>query len=246
MTQTQKTQMSSEQAKPSRQSKKLRLGGVWLLPALSFAVGCYGSAPPPPPEVAVAVVPGETVSVEVHSEDAIEKQEKKSYTCPQGHVPGSPQCLVTTYWEDVPVIHWEAEASYADNKLSLAEFVALTDPNWNENMTKLKDYSASCQGANIPRYVGIALLLTGLVGMGVGAAVDDKDTGKAIVYGGIGAIGVGIGSYTLGYFAFGGNKCAPATQIYNSIPSTKETKVHSKSEADAMKKAAKEFNSRSK
>lgn len=232
MTQTQRTRTSHK--------------ALWLLPALSLLAGCYGSAPPPPPEVAVKVIPGEQVTVEAHSEDAIEKQEKKSYTCPQGHVPGSQACLVTTYWEDVPVVHWEAEATYADNKLSLAEFVALTDPKWNENMTKLNDYRDSCQGANVPRYIGIALLLGGLVGMGVGAALKDKDTGAAVVYGSIGAIGGGLGSYTLGYFAFGGNKCSPATQIYNSIPSTKETKVHTKGEVDEMKKAAKEFNARSK
>lgn len=239
MTRTQKSTRSETHQHSLHQAR-------WLLPALVLSAGCYGSAPPPAPKVSVQVVPGETITVEASAEEAIEKQEKKSYTCPQGHVPGSPQCLVTTYWEDTPVIHYQGEASYASNTLTLAELAALTDPKWNENLEKLEAYRDACQGANVPRWIGLSLLIGGLVGMGVGAALEDKDTGKAVVYGGIGAIGVGIGSYTLGYFAFGGNKCSPASQIYNSIPSTKETKVYTKSEVEAMKKAAKDFNSREK
>jgi len=211
-----------------------------------LVAGCYGSAPPPPPEVAVNVVEGEEVSVESREEETTERQEQKSYTCPQGHVPGSPACLVTTYYERVPVTYYYAKADYAGRTLSLAEFVALTDPEWKTRINTLKEDRAACQGANVPRYVGLGLTIAGLVLMGVGATRDDKDVGKGLVWGGVGGIGLGIGSYTLGYFAFGGNRCSPAQAAYQSLPSTTDKEAFGRSQVEAMKKAADKYNAQQK
>jgi hypothetical protein len=56
-------------------------------------------------------------------------REEKSYTCPAGHVPGSPQCLVTTRSREVPIVRTSASATYAGRELTLAELDVLVKPS---------------------------------------------------------------------------------------------------------------------
>jgi hypothetical protein len=221
------------------------LGRAWFFGAFLLA-GCYGGAPPAPPEVAVSVVPGEEVEVRARREDTTERVEQKSHTCPQGHSPGSPACVVTTYYERVPVTYYYAKANYAGRTLTLAELDALTDPEWKTRIDKLNEYRAVCKQANVPRFVGLGLLIAGGVAVGIGGSRSDTGLGKGLIFGGIGGVGVGLGSYALGYFSFGGKRCNQARAIYDSLPSARDKEAFGIEQVEEMKNAADRFNAQQK
>jgi hypothetical protein len=218
-----------------------------LLPALALAAatllgGCYGAAPPPPTQVPVpALVPG--VPIRVHSETttAFENVTKKSVTCPQGHIEGSPACLVTTYQVREPVTRTASTASYGDLPLSYAQFLILTNPQRDAQLAELRRRSHVCSLANVPRWIGLGLSVGGLVAIGIGAGKNIKPA----TYGGIGAVGGGIVSYGLGYFAFGGNQCGPARALYRELEVgdvATRTTVYGEVTAQQMKELADRFN----
>ncbi len=210
--------------------------------AVVLVGGCYGAAPPPPTQVPVPpLVPG--VPIRVHSETrtTFENVTKKSVTCPQGHVEGSPQCLVTTYQVREPVTRTMSTATYGDLPLSYAQFLILTNPQREAQLQQLRRLSHVCSLANVPRWIGVGLVVGGLVAIGVGAGKNIKPA----TYGGIGAIGLGGVSYTVGYFGFGGNRCGPARQLYRELEvgdvATKTT-VYGEVTAQQMRELAARFN----
>ena len=218
-----------------------------LLPAVALAAatllgGCYGAAPPRPTQVPVpALMPG--VPIQVHSETttALETVTRKSVTCPQGHVEGSPACLVTTYQVREPVTRTASTAAYGDLPLSYAQFLILTNPHRDAQLAELRRRSHVCSLANVPRWIGLGLSVGGLVAIGIGAGKNIKPA----TYSGIGAVGGGIVSYGLGYFAFGGNQCGPARQLYRELEvgdvATKTT-VYGEVTAQQMRELAARFN----
>lgn len=205
--------------------------------------GCYGSAPAAPPQVAVAVEPGVIIHVQSHQSEALEARDKKIFHCPQGHTTESAACLVTHTTERVPVTHYDATALYGKRALTLAELTVLVDPDgWHKNVLALNEARGACDAANVPRWVGSALAIGGLVALGVGAAISDRGTGKAVALGGVAGIGAGTVSYSLGYFAFGGNRCSEANEIAARMPSAHVTVVHDFERGSAMEAAADRFN----
>ncbi len=176
--------------------------------------GCYGAPPPEVPETAgppvVERAPGERIVVDVRREAGTTTREDKAYTCPQGHVPGSPRCLVTTRQREVPIVRTTASARYGGRELTLAELDALTRPSlreaWRAEKVHFEERRATCQSAQIPRWAGIVLTVGGLVVAGVGAA---RKTSELTVVGAAG-VGGGIFAYALGYVAFGGSACSEA------------------------------------
>jgi hypothetical protein len=213
------------------------------LAAVTLVVGgCYGAAPPPPTRVPVpALVPGVPIAVRSETTTAFETVTKKSVTCPQGHIEGSPSCLVTTYQVREPVTRTATTAAYGDLPLSYAQFLILTNPQRDAQLAELRHRSHVCSLANVPRWIGITLVVGGLVVMGVGAAKNIP----AATYGGVGGIGGGLASYGLGYFAFGGNQCGPARALYRELEvgdvATKTT-VYGEVTAQQMKELADRFN----
>ncbi len=209
-----------------------------LLPLL----GCYGAAPPPPTQVPVpAIVPGMPIRVHSETRTTFDNVTKKSVTCPQGHVEGSPACLVTTYQVREPVTRTTSTASYGDLPLSYGQFLILTNPQRDAQLQELRRLSHVCSLANVPRWIGVGLVVGGLVAIGVGAGKNIKPA----TYGGIGGVALGGVSYTVGYFGFGGNRCGPARQLYRELEVgdvAQKTTVYGEVTAQQMQELAARFN----
>src|SRR5258706_11127847 len=90
----------------------------------------------------------------------------------------------------------------------------MTDGKYDEKLARLDDLSHKCQRANIPRYAGIALFLTGLIGGPIMAKAAGTTAFQITFWGGIAG---GTTSYALGYLAFGGRDCNEARDIYRDV-----------------------------
>lgn len=184
--------------------------------ALPFVVACYGAAPPKPARIPLPPeVPGAEIAVHTESRTTIETVQKEASTCPQGHSPGSPDCTVTHYSVNEPVTRTHSTASYADEPISYAQFKVMTDPQYDQKLSRLEELSHRCQRANVPRYVGLGLMLGGLIAAPiVGKVTDSSGAAQGTLWGGLGG---GAASYALGYFSFGGRDCNEARGIYNDV-----------------------------
>jgi len=214
-----------------------------ILPVFGLLVSaCYGAAPPKPTPVAMPeVATGSHLAVDSQSTTAFENVSKQSETCPRGHASGSEACVVTTYTVKEPVTRTKTTATYGDTQLSYGQFQVLVDSEYDQKLTEISDHSDACQGANTPRYIGMGLLIGGAV------AYAFSGTSKAVQVGAtLGLLG-GAGSYTAGYFAFGGNRCVEAGRLYRQINYARDSgvmTVHGGSRAQEMRAVADEFNRR--
>ena len=210
-----------------------------VAPLSLFLVACYGAAPGRPPRVPVPEL-AEGAPIDVHSETktTIEQVSKTAWSCPAGHADGDPLCTRHDYSVAEPVTRTTTTASYADQPITYAQFMVLTDAKRGDKLSELEDLSHVCRRANVPRYAGMGLMLGGLVaGMIVGG-----DVGKGIVYGGLGG---GAASYTLGFFAFGGRQCVQARNLYNELDLSHAMSWNSVEGADyatEMRALAEQFN----
>jgi hypothetical protein len=188
------------------------------------------------------VAAGSHLSVDSRSTTAYETVNRESETCPQGHTTGSQACVKTTYQVKEPVTRTKSTATYGDTPITYGQFLVLTDPEYNQKLTTLEDHSEACQEANLPRYIGMGLMIAGGLTYAFGAA---NDTARLI--GGAGVLG-GVGSYTAGYFAFGGNRCVEAAGLYRQVNHAQYSgmkSVNGTATATEMQAVADEFNRRS-
>ena len=183
---------------------------------LPLLAACYGAAPPKPARIPLPpAIDGAALAVHTEDRTTIENVATEASTCPAGHAPGSPACTVTRYTAAEPVTRTYSTASYAAQPISYAQFRVMTDPNYDTKVSRLEELSHRCQRANVPRYVGLGLMLGGLIAAPiVGKATDSSGAAQGILWGGLGG---GAASYTLGYFAFGGRDCNEARGIYNDV-----------------------------
>ena len=189
---------------------------AWL-PAL-LLTACYGAAPPKPPVIPLPP-PQDGAEILVHSETktTYENVSKQATNCPQGVSEGDPSCTVTRYNVTEPVTRTNSAASYGDQPINYAQFKVMTDPHYQEKVDAVADLGHKCQRANTPRYIGLAMLATGLIVGPIISAEGGGGVGTAVTYGGL--LGGGV-AYGAGYFAFGGRDCNEARAIYNSIDYT--------------------------
>ncbi|HEY5944858.1 MAG TPA: hypothetical protein VIV40_05175 [Kofleriaceae bacterium] len=183
---------------------------------LPLLVACYGAAPPKPARIPLPP-PVEGAAIEVHSEarTEIESVQKEASTCPQGHSPGDPACTVTRYSVNEPVTRTHSSATYADQPISYAQFKVMTDSQYDTKLSRLEELSHRCKRANVPRYVGLGLMVGSLIAAPiVGKATDSTGASQGTLWG---MLGAGTASFTLGYFAFGGRDCNEARGIYNDV-----------------------------
>jgi len=187
---------------------------VALLPAL-FLTACYGAAPPKPPVIPLPP-PQEGAEILVHSDTktTYENVQKSASTCPEGKSEGDPSCTVTRYNVTEPVTRTYSAATYGEQPISYGQFKVMTDPHYQEKLDAVADLGHKCQRANTPRYIGLALLATGLLVGPIISAEGGGGVGTAVTYGGL--LGGGV-SYATGYFVFGGRDCVEARAIYNSV-----------------------------
>lgn len=206
-----------------------------MFAATTMVAACYGAAPPRPPQVPLpAQVPGGEIAVASDTKTAFEQVEKEAKTCPAG----AGQCVVTRYTETEPVTRTTTRASYAGAPINYGQFRTMTDPSYDAKLATLADLSRRCERANVPRYLGMGLVVAGLV---AGAAVSG-DAGPTIMYAGVGA---GAASYGLGYLAFGGRDCATAATLYRELDMTQAMQydtVEGARRAAEMQALAEQFN----
>lgn len=212
---------------------------VIAIPIL-LLTACYGAAPPRPARIPLPQLRDDAeivVTTEVKTE--IEDVAKQSSTCPAGHAEGSPACVITRYTVAEPVTRTYSKAAYGGESISYGQLRILSDKDYDRKLSHLDDLSTGCQRANIPRYIGIGLLLGGLVAIPL-------SKGNDIVLGaGYGALAGGVGSYAAGYFAFGGRKCNEARRLYNDIDMSEESTwatVQGQDFASEMAVLAEQFN----
>lgn len=207
-----------------------------VLTLLASLTACYGSAPPRPPRVPLPPIQDDAqIGVYSQTRTSIENVPHESRTCVDGH---PDQCATTTYTEAEPVTRTTTTATYNDQPITYAQFRVLTDPKWDEELAELDDLSHKCRRANIPRYAGMGLLAAGLI---AGPLVKG-DAGAALMYGGI---GLGAGSYAVGYFAYGGRDCVRARALFEQLDMSQAmnwTSVQGADYATQMKALADQFN----
>ena len=183
------------------------------------------------------------IGVFSESKTTIEQVQRQASTCPEGKSEGDPSCVVTKYTSAEPVTRTTTTATYANAPITYAQFKVLTDPHWDQKLSDLDDLAHKCQRANVPRYVGIGLMLGGLVGgYIVGAATGNASAEAGVMYGGA---GLGAASYALGYFAFGGRQCNEARSLFNELDMSAAVSwntVEGDDYAVQMKSLAEQFN----
>ena len=207
-------------------------------------VACYGAAPPKPPVVPLPpIASGAEIDVHSESKTTIENSTKRVWTCPAGESDGGPNCTHTDIPISEPVTRVTTTASYGSEPITYAQFKVLTDPRWDEKLVQLEDLSHKCQRANTPRYVGISLMLGGLLaGLIVGGATGNASAEQGVIYGGLGA---GAVAYGFGYFGFGGRQCVEARQLFDEMDMSQAMNWNTVEGADyetEMKTLAAQFN----
>jgi len=219
------------------------IGGLSIA-GLLLTAGCYGAAPPRPQAVTLPdVAPGSPLEVYSNSTTSFENVQKESETCPQGHGSGSSACVKTTYTVKEPVTRTVSTATHGGTPIDYAQFLVISDPNYQESLTDLADHSEACQEANVPRYIGMGLAIGGLIAYSIGGSKDNSVVGNI----GLASLAGGAGAYTAGYFAFGGNRCVAASRLYGQINyarSAGQTEIRGSLTALEMKTLADKFNQR--
>ena len=207
--------------------------------SLASLAACYGAAPPKPPRVPLPP-PIAGAQIGVYSEDrtAFETVEKQASTCPSGVAEGHPSCTVTRYTVKEPVTRTHTTATYDNQPISYAQFHVMTDPQYDQKLSRLDHLSHTCKRANVPRYAGMGLFLAGL---GAGPLIGDT-AGQMVFWGGLAG---GTASYALGYLAFGGRDCNEARAIYRDVDVTGtegQMTVEGSAIASEMAELAAQFN----
>jgi hypothetical protein len=210
---------------------------------LVLVTACYGSAPGKPPQVPVPpLADGTDIAVSSQTKTAIEQVPHEAWSCPAGHYHPDPLCTRSDYTEAEPVTRTTTTATYGDQPISYAQFVAMTDAKRGEKLAELDELEHKCHRANVPRYIGIVSMLGGLVAGAIVGEITHDSTGQIIAGAGL---GVGATSYTLGYFAFGGNDCVAAREQYRELDLSEQmswTSVQGRDYANEMRQAAAQFN----
>lgn len=209
---------------------------------LAAGAACYGSAPPRPAQIPLPELSGEaTISVHSETTTTIENRLKESWTCPAGHAEGSPACSRTTYEVAEPVTRTETTATYGAEPITYGQFKVLTDPDYDAKVARLDDMREKCKGANLPRYVGMGLMIGGAVGWIL------SPYGKIFPQVGTVALVGGGASYAFGYYGHGGKTCNEARALYHQLDFSEEADWKSAWGADTaaeMKRLSEEFNTR--
>jgi len=210
-----------------------------LVPLL-LAAACYGAAPPRPAPISLPPLSADAELV-VHTErrTEIERVQKQASTCPAGHAEGSPACTITRYTVAEPVTRTKTRATYGGAPVSYGQFKVLTDAAYDKKLATLADLSHRCKRANVPRYVGMALTLGGLIALPLSGG------NRAVMLGAYGAMVGGGVSYGFGYFGYGGRQCNEARALYHEVDLSLEagwTTVEGGDVAVEMATLAEQFN----
>lgn len=125
------------------------------------------------------------------------------------------------FWSD-DLLRWLSYTSvdkmtYDGKPLTYNQVRNLADPEWKKKLADYDDVASSCRHASIPRYIGYAAIVLGLVTFtGAGGAVfqDNGDLQQAVAFG---FLGTGLLSYGTGYYLLGGKKCEVAEKMADQL-----------------------------
>jgi hypothetical protein len=196
---------------------------------------CYGAAPPKPATIPLPPLSaGATIEVESADVTKYEQVNREAKTCANG----GGDCITTQYQTTEPVTRTVSRASYAGKPISYGQLRVMSDSERDQKLAQLDRLSHVCRRANVPRYVGIGLLLGGVVVTGLTQSTPVRAIG-------LGAAGLGVTSYALGYVAFGGAQCNQARRLYQEVDVSQEAGWHEvtgEHYAKAMREMAGRFN----
>jgi hypothetical protein len=207
------------------------------------SLGCYGAAPGPLPRVTLPDPRPSHLQVDTDVQRRTRTVQRESVTCPSGHSPGSPSCVVTTYADTEAFTTAVSQVRTPQAVLNHAQFKILTDPDWNQKVEQYDSLSSACQQANVPRWIGTGLAVAGTLALSWGY----QGQSTSLVYGGLAGVGAGMTSYALGYFSFGGRSCEPARVMFHELNLSREQQmleVLGQEAAEEMKARAESYNAR--
>jgi hypothetical protein len=211
---------------------------------LSIVTGCYGAAPPKPSTIHLPDMSnGGEIVVASETKTTMETVTRTATSCPAGVAEGHPSCTVTRYPVVEPVTRTTSRASYNGERINFAQFQVMTDPQYDAKLAQLDDLSHKCKRANVPRYVGLSMVIGGLVLAGIGQSKEST----AVVWTGWGTVLGGGVSYGFGYFGFGGRECNQARALYTQVEHGGDTgvdTVYGRATAEEMQDLAAQFNAR--
>ncbi len=204
--------------------------------------GCYETPPPkvPRPELP-AIVPGAELEV-----DSKVTEEKRRVTNHDRVCIGSDCSTVSvTSRENVNVHH--AAATYNGSPVTFGQAQALGDPTYLKDLSRMQELGAHCSHASVPKYVGEALFMVGGLLVVEGGGTSDGSFKEPYFGAGIAAMAGGVVAYALGKYAFGGQDCAEAQEIYDRRRAewrSQDERDVEDSLADQLETVAKDFNNR--
>ena len=204
--------------------------------SISGLAGCYTAAPPEAPHVPLPrTVDGASIDVSSVSKTTLETIDKTARTCAQNN---GADCVETHYSVTEPVTRTKTTATYAGEPINYGQFLVMTNPKYDKQAAELAELTHKCHVANLPRYLGISLIIGGFVA----DAIVQKTPGAILAVGGAAA---GITSYALGYYSFGGRECNQANELAQHVDMSNRMPllvVDGNEEADEMKTLAEKFN----
>jgi hypothetical protein len=203
---------------------------------------CYGSAPPPPTKIPLpTLVDGEDIQVTSREVTKMEQVTHEAKTCNEA-TPDPQHCTRTTYTEAEPVTRTHTTATYLGQPVNYAQLRVLGDPQYDAKLAQLAELSHVCRRANIPRYIGLAAVIGGIIVANIGAA--PKQSNYPVEIAGFAGIAGGITSYAVGYYTMGGRECTRARALYNELEVADKAweDVVGKSYAEEMKALGERFN----
>jgi hypothetical protein len=212
------------------------------LVVIASLTACYGSAPPPPTKIPLpSLVDGEEIRVTSQDITKIEQVTHEAKSCNEA-TPDPQHCTKTTYTEAEPVTRTHTTASYGGQPINYAQLRVLGDPQYDAKLAQLEELSHVCRRANIPRYVGLAAILGGIVVAQIGSS--PKNSNYPVEFAGFAAIAGGITSYAIGYYTMGGRECREARALYEELEVGNKTwsDVIGSGYAEEMKALAEKFN----
>lgn len=174
-----------------------------------LVAACYTTPPPQVPHVeAPKLEPGVAIDI-----DAATTTERRNVTDSDRVCVGSDCSNVSvTTKQNVRVHH--AAASFAGQPLTLGQIALATDPTYATDLARLDALSAKCKHGFYYEVGGQTVVSLGMIV----AATTSNESGKPTTgnYFGAGIAAVGLVTWALGRFVFGGQDCDEAHDLYHA------------------------------
>jgi hypothetical protein len=105
--------------------------------------------------------------------------------------------------------------SYNGEPKTYTEYRAIVDPNWNATLDRHEELVKRCKRARIPKYIGIPLIVVGMLGgQAIGKAMfGENENAQGATVGVI--AGTGALTWFSGYLFFGGRACNEAEAMWS-------------------------------